>query len=673
MARRPFPKYLSIESNSSVLEYESVLRHWVLRIMVGLGAHRRFLGSNGFADEEIARLIGYEDEDFQDEKGNFDRKSALAALRAMLMEMDAENERPQVEGVVAENARRLGDLLGLTEVEREILEFTVLPHGVSLLGSATEYLGEITHSQVATVLKGVLNRSLAKVTCALADGGALNSCGLVVANYGFSATLQVRLTLLSDGFSDRMTAPVSNVLDLVQDTISPAPTADLSKSHYGHIKPGVDFILGYLRRAVAETRHGVNILLYGTPGTGKTQLASLIAQQLGHPLYEIAIGVSDDAHGSDGRVAAARLRAFKAAQKLFREQQVLLMFDEAEDVFNDGASFFGRKSTAQLRKAWMNEMLEENSVPTLWSSNSAACLDPAFVRRFDIVVECPVSPGSQRAELAQSLAGERLTQATRTRLAAHADLAPAVLQRAIRVVESAGEEFAPEAFSSMVETLVNGALKAQGHSGLNKGSGSDLPPWYNAGLINADCDMTQLASGLAESKSGRICLYGPPGTGKSAYGRWLAEQLGKPLLAKRASDIISCYLGETEQNLARLFEQAEADLAVLLLDEVDSFLQRREGAQRSWEVTQVNEMLTQMEAFGGVFVASTNLMHSLDEAALRRFDIAVQFDYLKPSQAAELFQDLCEDLRLESGLSRDVAALSRLAVLTPGDFAQAAR
>lgn len=59
------------------------------------------------------------------------------------------------------------------------------------------------------------------------------------------------------------------------------------------------------------------------------------------------------------------MRAFRAAQEFFRATSGFIAFDEVEDVFNDGDRFFGRKSTAQVRKAWINRMLEENPVPTL--------------------------------------------------------------------------------------------------------------------------------------------------------------------------------------------------------------------------------------------------------------------------------------------------------------------
>ena len=108
-------------------------------------------------------------------------------------------------------------------------------------------------------------------------------------------------------------------------------------------------------------------------------------------------------------------------------------------------------------------------------------------------------------------------------------------------------------------------------------------------------------------------------------------------MVRRASDLLSCWVGATEQNIARAFEEARKDDAVLLIDEADSFLQDRRGAGHSWEVTQVNEVLTQMENFEGVFIATTNLIKTLDQAALRRFDMKLLFKPLTARQSRELF------------------------------------
>jgi SpoVK/Ycf46/Vps4 family AAA+-type ATPase len=170
-----------------------------------------------------------------------------------------------------------------------------------------------------------------------------------------------------------------------------------------------------------------------------------------------------------------------------------------------------------------------------------------------------------------------------------------------------------------------------------------------------------------------MCLFGPPGTGKTAYGKWLANQLEMPLIVKKVSDIASMFVGGTEKNIAEAFEQAKSQNAILLMDEVDSFLQDRRSAQRSWEITEVNEMLTQMESFNGIFIASTNLMDNLDQASLRRFDLKVKFDFLKADQSWLLFQRYCEQMQLPIQgdiLQRKMQCLPNI---TPGDFAAIAR
>jgi len=149
--------------------------------------------------------------------------------------------------------------------------------------------------------------------------------------------------------------------------------------------------------------------------------------------------------------------------------------------------------------------------------------------------------------------------------------------------------------------------------------------------------------------------------------------MGVPLVVKRASDLMSKYVGGNEKNIAAAFNEAEQKGAVLLMDEVDSFLRDRRAVKESWEVTLVNEMLTQMESFSGVFIASTNLMDGLDQAALRRFDLKVKFDYLLPAQAFELMTRYCHSLALEAPGAQHQAAIARLVNLTPGDFATVAR
>ena len=315
-------------------------------------------------------------------------------------------------------------------------------------------------------------------------------------------------------------------------------------------------------------------------------------------------------------------------------------------------------------------------VPTLWLSNTVTGMDAAFIRRFDMVFELPVPPRSQRARIVQAHCGDLLDAPRLARVADAEHLAPAVVARASTVAHAIEADVGRAASANAFEHLVSHTLQAQGHRALPRHDPHRVPGVYDTTFLNADADLAQVAQGLvAASATGgaRLCLYGPPGTGKTAFGRWLAEQLDRPLMVRRASDLLSMFVGEAEKNIARAFRQAEEDGALLLIDEVDSFLQDRRGAQRSWEVTQVNEMLTQMEGFAGVFMASTNLMGGLDPAALRRFDLKVRLDYLRPDQAWALLLRHCAQLGLPTPDAPEQARLARLRQLTPGDFAAVLR
>jgi len=147
-----------------------------------------------------------------------------------------------------------------------------------------------------------------------------------------------------------------------------------------------------------------------------------------------------------------------------------------------------------------------------------------------------------------------------------------------------------------------------------------------------------------------------------------------PCIVRRASDILSMWVGGSEKNIAEMFAEARQQEAVLVLDEADSFLADRRDAKQSWEVTQVNELLTQMEACNGVFVCTTNLMEKLDQASLRRFAFKVKFDYLTTDQRWEMF--MREYIRLggiDGGAADWEKQVRGLEKLTPGDFAVAAR
>ena len=342
----------------------------------------------------------------------------------------------------------------------------------------------------------------------------------------------------------------------------------------------------------------------------------------------------------------------------------LLIFDEIEDVFR--GSFF-EQSVAQQNKAWMNQLLENNNVPMIWLSNSVFGIDPAFLRRFDFILEMPDLPLKNKSALITQLIEGKLSPAYVQHFAKVRSLTPAILSRTIRVAK----ELNTSNFAETLLMMFNQTLKSQ-----NKPKIEPLvlgKADYNLDYVACNDNIHRISEGLKRSKKGRICCYGPPGTGKTAWAAWLAEELDMPLLLKQGSDLLNRYVGGTEQNIAQAFEQAKADNALLVLDEVDTFLFSREGADRSWERSQVNEMLTQIKRFEGLMVVSTNLIEVLDPAALRRFDLKLKFDYLTLPQRLDFAKQQAEILGLPLLSEEDLSQIESLNLLTPGDFAAVAR
>ena len=185
---------------------------------------------------------------------------------------------------------------------------------------------------------------------------------------------------------------------------------------------------------------------------------------------------------------------------------------------------------------------------------------------------------------------------------------------------------------------------------------------FDPALIRADIDPAVLAERLAARGARRVslCFNGPAGTGKSAYVRYLAERMALQVVQKRASDLMSKWVGETEQRIAAAFAEARDGKQFLVFDEADSLLADRRMARRSWEVSQVNEMLTWMESHPLPFACTTNLSERFDPATLRRFDFKIKLDYLRPEQAMAAF-------RTFFGLTPP-QGITRLTNLTPGDF-----
>jgi SpoVK/Ycf46/Vps4 family AAA+-type ATPase len=436
--------------------------------------------------------------------------------------------------------------------------------------------------------------------------------------------------------------------------------AKLPFSAFRHLGREIDVAFAILHRALAaaNTDHperGVHILFYGPPGTGKTECAQSLAEELGVALHVVG------EQSEDGRepTRTERLSSLLLAQRIGAAAPAIYLFDEAEDLF--------RPSTRDRDpdpKIFVHRLLETARVPMIWAANDLRAFSPAVLRRMSMCIEVRLPSQSRRAELWQELAHAEnvsLDAQTAGRLARLIPSAPSVARTALRAARLG------DGTAETASLVASGMARAIGH-GRTVTPEPEIEGIYDPVLSNADRDLADLTARLTRAGAPRpisLLLSGPPGTGKTAYARHLAGQMGLEVLQKRGSDIFGPFVGQTEANIAAAFGDARATGAFLLFDEADSLLFDRSSAVRGWELSQVNEMLTWMEQHPLPFACTTNLAERLDKASLRRFLVRLNFDFLRPNQAALLF-------RRNFGLAPP-QALAGLDRLTPADFSRIAR
>lgn len=605
-----------------------------------------------WAQEGLLRFLSDEAEHLELELDDESRKIDAEGWSVVVTERLAALENAEPSTLEA-NLSAVAQLLQLNAAETAVMSTLVRERVLAQAEDLFEILEldelRVSDSGTVSLLAAMLGLARGEVADALSARGRLMASGLFTTD--FRSDCQPLASLI--GFLQSQSQPIADV----RAALLGEPLAhQLDWEDYEHLRADRELAANLLGRAVGERAKGIHILLYGPPGTGKTEFCKTLAAKLGLKLYDV--GQSDDRGQEPTR--DQRLGAFRLSQKLLENQSdALLLFDEAEDLLRgESDPLFEGERNGYGSRVFMHRLFEETRVPTLWTVNDAAALGPSVLRRMTYAIEMKVPPARVRERVWQRILAREQVQVPAEevrRLAEDFDAPPAVAAGAARSARltSGGFQDIRRAVHSIAKVMRGSEPAPRAVPGVR----------YEPALLNADLDLARLRDRLVslDTRAFSMCLYGPPGTGKSAYVRWLAHELGMEVVQKRASDLLSKWVGENERNIAAAFAEARESGAFLVFDEADSLLGDRRHANQGWEISQVNEMLTWMESHELPFACITNLMSHLDEAALRRFSFKVRFDFLKPDQRMDAF-------RHYFGVEPP-SALRELDMLTPGDYA----
>jgi SpoVK/Ycf46/Vps4 family AAA+-type ATPase len=561
------------------------------------------------------------------------------------------------------NARYLGVALGLDASAKGIIELMSLVANSDSLKLALAAVPRTSMNTALSVIARWVGGHKATLETLFFSNGALVQCGLHTGLTLYITNLEEALQVNSSTFVEKLNEVHASEQSFIESFLHAAPPTCLSTEDISHLERFHALARSALRQAGAQRTRGMNVLLYGPPGTGKTEYAKLLAKDAGLKLYEVPFSGYAGASVAPGLRLGSLIMALKALEC---HQNSAVLLDEAEDIFEPPSKGDDRHSN-QLSKAWLNNFLETAAVPVIWSSNAISQIDPATLRRFALVQEIGYPPQHVRSRLARTyLSKLPLEDADIQSVSRLPMLTPGSLELTARTVMLAQPTDRAQALS-WVQDHLKSSRTAQG-----------MPPdiLTSDSVTKFDLRFANICDGprfqdllhfMTTEPRMSLCLYGIPGTGKTEFAHYLADQLGRDVVTRSGGDLMSKYVGETEQNIARMFDEcADSCLdTVLLLDEADTFLRKRQQASRSWEVSQTNEFLARMGRFPGTFVCTTNLFDELDPAILRRFQFRMRFAALRPEQASVMFETTF-------GLPAP-AELRELSGLVPADYANVKR
>ncbi|MFC1719916.1 AAA family ATPase [Pseudomonadota bacterium] len=520
---------------------------------------------------------------------------------------------------------------GLSDAERNLLLFGITVHENQLLNRLIDRCFPCSSPNVLFgVLAHLLDVTVREIQTALRSDSFLSRTGLLELETRITRSIDGRLDL-GMGLPETFEVASGDWETIVRTCCIPLRSSSLTGGDFDYMSDEWALVSSYLKGCVKDQRLGANILIYGAPGVGKTQFARALICSSGLNGYEL-VSASLQGHALN---PAERNNRFRQANEFLRnDSPCVLLVDEFDGMLDvDWRPPSLRLSHGVQTKATATQQIESNSVPTVWIANDVHILDPAIVRRFDIVIRFKNPPRTALHNILESklgnsgLTAEWLDCASRSK-----QMTPGLVNVLARTADSLKTGgVGKERIASLMETsLRQKSVRIE----------QTKPSAFRTEFCNPSVEIETLISFLSKKTNARCLLHGATGGGKTAFAKHIAEILKVQPRMVRPSDLLAPYVGETEQNIATIFTTSDPDQHLIILDEIEGYTANRSNLRHNWQVSAVNELLGQLEAYEGRVIASTNLKEYMDPAIRRRFQLKVELLPLNTEQRRVLLEEV---------------------------------
>jgi hypothetical protein len=657
-------------------------RHEALKLMNELKNHLGAQLTAAYSSNFIRFTQTYK---FAVQKRIHSPEEILGSVSALMMD----SIEPEREGVFGQNLRWLRKLTGMSTSETNLLNITTLitiEPSVNIffrylehaLAGRSDLLELLSLAVIIDYKRDEGNHNPLLVAMQALDEENSKPLAFGLARYSKATK---RFSPMSDFWLGVLLKEYEDIDELCGDLLIEAKDKTSTSGALARIDDAEKALLSKLLTVIKDNPDaavGCNLLCYGARRFDKRSVVLDFLKDKVDGAFELhRSGTYSSDMPSIAWIAQEHLR--KLQEKTGKTY--VLMIDNAEDVLTRSRKrsslmyeLFGNDKSASSEQQPIDadeHLLSKSPTMTIWMTSSITSMAEDAVGRFLAHIEVKGGTRADRRAEVQKVATElNLPDELVQHLAKYTELGSYQVRSAAKVTKLLG--LTGEDASKLIISSIEASQKALQRTKTEEIRESVTK--YDLTLLNLSgkFGIDKIVKALGKKPSGTLCFYGLPGTGKTQLAEHIALAIDKPLLIKRASDIFDKYLGESEKRVREMFEEGISEDAIVLLDEADSFMRDRKLAKQSWEISIVNELLTRMERYPGIFICATNLFEQLDAAALRRFTFKLQFHSLSEAQRTRMFENET-GVKVTDMDDPRYLALQGIKYLTPGDFATVKR